>query len=447
MTRSRRARSGLVWSAALACALGLGVPAAAESAEGDREVVINVNGMFCPFCTFGIQKRLRALEEAAAVRTDLAAGEAIVTLRPGAEFVPAHFGNALERAGFSYSAITLRGPGAAVSADGGAAAGAPDWPPASAPTSMPASAPSTQPASRPTSAPMAAVQSRPLAVAHVVGGRGTEPGRFQGPMSIAFSPEGFFVVADTGNRRIQQFSSADLRPIRQWTVAGDGVAQLRQPVGIAVDAEGDIWVTDYQADTLHRYGPDGRPKGVLGKTGSEPGAFDAPSGIAVGPDGALLVTEFFNHRVQVLRPDGAVVRTFGREGHGPGELFYPTRIAAGADGTVYVGDAYNYRVAVFRGDGTFVRSFGTHGSGPGQFNVSAGTALLPDSRIAVADFLNHRIQVFAQPDQFMFAFGTHGSAPGQFERPTDVAVAPDGTVFVVDWGNDRVQVFDLARAR
>ena len=77
-------------------------------AEPMREVVIKVDGMFCPFCTFGIEKRLNLLPETAAVRTDLAAGEAIVTLKPEAEFVAKHFAAAIKRAGFTHSGITLR---------------------------------------------------------------------------------------------------------------------------------------------------------------------------------------------------------------------------------------------------------------------------------------------------------------------------------------------------
>ena len=77
-------------------------------AEPAREVVIKVDGMFCPFCTFGIEKRLKMLPETASVRTDLAAGVAIVTLKPEAEFTEENFADAIKRAGFTHSGITLR---------------------------------------------------------------------------------------------------------------------------------------------------------------------------------------------------------------------------------------------------------------------------------------------------------------------------------------------------
>ena len=79
--------------------VNLSGPLAAE--EVPREVVIKVNGMFCPFCTFGIEKRLKKLPETESVRTDLAAGEAIVTLKSGSEFVEEHFADAIKRAAFT----------------------------------------------------------------------------------------------------------------------------------------------------------------------------------------------------------------------------------------------------------------------------------------------------------------------------------------------------------
>ena len=77
-------------------------------AEAEREVVIQVNGMFCPFCTFGVEKRLKGLKEVTTVRTDLASGEAIAGLKPGAEFVERHFADAIDRAGFTHSGVHFR---------------------------------------------------------------------------------------------------------------------------------------------------------------------------------------------------------------------------------------------------------------------------------------------------------------------------------------------------
>lgn len=260
----------------------LSVCALAEDAA-ERKVFIKVNGMFCPFCTFGLEKRLKNLPETAEVRTDLAVGEAIVTLKPGAEFVEGNFAEAIKRAGFTHSGIRMRSAKSWLKEKSIGSVG-------SAPPSEVASAGS--------------VGWRHF---KTIGKPGKAVGEFNEPMGIAFASEGWFVVTDAGNARVQQFHP-DGSPWRQWSVSGDGNAELLKPVGITVGLQGDIWVSDYEADRINHYGPDGKARGAFGKSGKNPGEFDAPSGIAITSDGLLAVADFYNHRVQLLRPDG----DFGR---------------------------------------------------------------------------------------------------------------------------------------
>jgi len=394
----------------------LGFAGWAQEPESPREVVIKVNGMFCPFCTAGIEKRLKMLDETSEVRTDLAGGEAIVTLKPGAEFVEEHFADAIDRAGFSHSGIELR------DARLGAARAEP-------------SALGTVSAGNVT-------HGKPAGWRYVrsIGGAGEDAGQFDQPMGIAFAQEGWFVVSDAGNARAQQFHP-DGQPWRQWSVSGDGQSELRKPVGVAVGPDGDIWVTDYEADTIHHYGSAGEPRGVFGRSGNDEGEFDAPPGVAVTADGLLAVADFYNHRVQLVKPDGEFVRSLGGQGYSNG-LNYPTRVTAAPDGRLWVADAYNYRVVVFDPlSGDIVRQFGKKGHGPGEFDVSSGIALLPGERVAVVDFMNHRVQIWTEQGDLLGDFGEQGDGPGQFERPTGIALSPDGRLYVVDWGNQRLQVF------
>lgn len=389
--------------------------------DGAQEVVIKINGMFCPFCTFGIEKRLKSLPEVAKVRTDLAAGEAIATLKPGAQFLQQRFARAVKKAGFTHSGISVR------------------------PARLEARRTAVPPAvETPQGRPPHTSGGAAFAFVKVMGRRGAAPGQFNQPTTLAFGPEGWFVVSDSGNGRVQQFHP-DGRPWRQWSVAGDGKSPLRKPVGVAVGPEGDIWVTDYEADTINRYGPDGAPAGMFGKPGDGPGEFDAPADVAVTSDGLLAVADFYNHRVQLLTRGGRLVLVMGARGpsrrSSSAGLNYPTRVAAGPDGLIWAADAYNHRVVAFDREGRLVRGFGKKGRAPGRFNVSSGIAPLSANRLAVADFTNHRIQIWTSEGQFLADFGFRGSRVGQFERPTDVALAPTGELYVVDWGNHRIQVF------
>ena len=389
-------------------------------AEPVREVVIKVQGMFCPFCTFGIEKRLKLLPETASVRTDLAAGEAVVTLTPGAAFVEDHFSDAIERAGFTHAGITLHEPPAETE------------PPAPDISALP------QTEISPPQGDSGFTYHR------TIGSLGQSPGQFQQPMSMAFAADGSFVVTDAGNARVQQFS-ADGRPWRQWSISGDGKTPLKKPVGVAVSANEDIWVSDYDADTISHYGPDGTPRGMFGKAGNETGQLDAPSGLTLTSDGLLAVANFYNHNIQLFQPSGVFVRALGVQGEerrsNPAGLNYPTQVTTSTNGHLWVADAYNYRVVAFNNAGTLTQRFGKLGRGTGEFNVSAGLTELSGNRLVVADFLNHRLQLWTTNGTFLADFGRQGTGPGEFERPIDVALSPNGALYVVDWGNSRIQVF------
>src|SRR5438874_1150567 len=84
-----------------------------------------------------------------------------------------------------------------------------------------------------------------------------------------------------------------------------------------------------------------------GSFGTLPKQFHDPTGVAVDANGAIYVTDLLNNRVQVFSKDGAFRRTWGSLGSGPGELNYPIGIAVGSDLHVYVVDNHNSRIAVF----------------------------------------------------------------------------------------------------
>lgn len=419
-------------------------------AEAEREVVIQVNGMFCPFCTFGVEKRLKKLEEVDTVWVDLASGEAIAKLKPEGEFIERHFTDAIDRAGFTHSGIHLRdATGTNKNAE------SKFYP-------------------LPENKEIRSKGGSGYVFRTSIGGKGKDIGQFIQPTSIAFASDGSFIVNDSGNSRIQKFYP-DGRPGKEWKLSGDGKTSLGNPVGLAVGNDGDIWVTDYDLDTVNHYNSEGIPQGIFGSSGSKSGEFDAPSGVAITRDGLIAVSDFYHHRIQIFTRDGLYLRSIGAKGlfrriRASG-LNYPTRIAVSLDGILWVSDAYNHRVVAFDSQGKVVHQIGENGHDYGQFEVSSGIAFIPstspheksditgkselslskrekeipttwaDNQLAVADFMNHRIQIWTTEGEFIGDLGSQGSEFGQFERPTDVALSPKGELYVVDWGNNRIQVF------
>ncbi len=69
--------------------------------EPARQIIGRVDGASCPFCAFGLEKRLGHIEGVAAVKIEMKAGKAIVTLKEGATVSAQALRQAVEEAGFT----------------------------------------------------------------------------------------------------------------------------------------------------------------------------------------------------------------------------------------------------------------------------------------------------------------------------------------------------------
>lgn len=101
---------------AVLLALGLGVPAvaAAQTREHDSpadvdelkgDVVLYVDGMTCPFCSYGLEKKLTRLEAIEHIQIDLDKGRVVLTLREGESVTDEELEKAVDDAGFSLRSI------------------------------------------------------------------------------------------------------------------------------------------------------------------------------------------------------------------------------------------------------------------------------------------------------------------------------------------------------
>ncbi len=100
-----------------------------------------------------------------------------------------------------------------------------------------------------------------------VGGQPATKSGFNGTTDIAFAPNGHLFISDGyGNARILEYT-ADGKRLREWGSAGTGPGQFHQPHGIAVDAEGIIYVADRQNGRLQRFDLNGRYLGEWANLG------------------------------------------------------------------------------------------------------------------------------------------------------------------------------------
>ena len=161
-------------------------------------------------------------------------------------------------------------------------------------------------------------------------------------------------------------------PILKFDSTGElaksfGSGMLLFPHGIAVDRDGNVWVTDGQAMggkgfQVFKFSPEGKVLMTLGKPGgdpSDPSAFNQPNDVAIAPIGDIFVSEghtpnMGNARIVKFDKNGEFIKQWGKHGSGPGELEVPHALAFDSGGRLFVGDRANNRVQIFDQDGKFL---------------------------------------------------------------------------------------------
>ena len=144
----------------------------------------------------------------------------------------------------------------------------------------------------------------------------------------------------------QRFTSSGVF-VGQWGNGGSGNGQLSHPWGVAVAADGTVYVADEWHDCVQLFSSTGAFLGKWGSRGSGDGQFEQPHGVAVAADGTVYVADTRNDRIQRFSSTGAFVGKWGGEGSGDGQFSYPHGVAVAADGTVYVADKDNCRIQAF----------------------------------------------------------------------------------------------------
>ncbi|MDR3739282.1 MAG: 6-bladed beta-propeller [Terracidiphilus sp.] len=177
---------------------------------------------------------------------------------------------------------------------------------------------------------------------------------------------------------------------------------LQDPVGLAIDPSNRfLYVVDTQQDQVIVYDADSfkllRRIGTAGKNHflTSPGDFGAPQGAAVDADGNLYVTDTMNNRVEIFDADGAFISEFGKNGDGPGYFARPKGIAVDSDGHIWVADQMQDRLQVFNKDGRLLTYIGQgHGELPGQFKSLVGVAIDKQNHVYTTEQEPGRVQMF-----------------------------------------------------
>jgi len=262
-------------------------------------------------------------------------------------------------------------------------------------------------------------------------------GQFFQLEGLSVDNEGNVYVTDSGNARIQKFTS-DGQFLETWGVRGTDNGEFEYPTGIAT-YESNVYVVDREQHRIQVFDSTGKFLQSWGEFGSEQGEFFYPHGIAISNDGVVYVADTKNHRIQQFTTDGEFLSSFGIFGPGDGRLRTPVDVALG-ENYIYVSDPANWKIEKYTYEGISVASFDYNfGGSPVR---PSGLVVDPDGNIYFTDSYKHRIVKIDPEGTTLKIFGSVGSDKGKFIAPKDIILDDKGYLFVTEYGNNRIQKFE-----
>ncbi len=295
------------------------------------------------------------------------------------------------------------------------------------------------------------------------------------PSGLAVDAAGGLYIADVYNDRIRKVSPSGIIT----TVAGNGVSGFSGdggpatsaelfisepavfPVGIAVDAAGDLFISDLENSRVREVTPGGTITTVasLGAT--------QPFGVAVDPAGKIYVALSSYEQIGRFSPGGAVTVVAGSgtccfSGDGglatSAQMNYVSSVTLDNAGNVYVTDTGvgNDRVRRISPGGLITTVAGGDEShlGDGGLAVNAnlkspsGVAVDSAGNIYIADSDNYRVRKVSSTGIITTVAGNGtrgysgdgGQATSAQLSPWDVAVSPQGSLLITDLAGNAVRV-------
>ncbi len=259
------------------------------------------------------------------------------------------------------------------------------------------------------------------------------------PYAVATDSRGRLLVTDPGAEVVHIF---DFQKNKYTRIEGGKKDSFKSPIGIAVDGEDNIYVTDSQLGKIFVFDARGKYRRVLGDIKGE-GFYKRPTGIAFDKSAQeLYVTDTLRDRVYVTDPNGSVLRYFGGRGKGPGQFNFPTEVVVHGE-EVFVVDAMNFRVQEFDRAGHFRTQFGSIGDQPGSLFRPKGLGIAADGNIYLVDASLETVQVFNRQGQLLYTFGHTGAGISEFELPSGLWIDGQDRIYIADSYNHRVQVFQF----
>lgn len=200
-----------------------------------------------------------------------------------------------------------------------------------------------------------------------------------------------------------------------------GAAELKKPIGIAVDDDGYVYVADNGRKDIAVYAPDGKYVKSYGK-GLD---YSRIIGVATYKQYLMALDNRLGKIFILDRKSGELLSTIGESSDRSKNMALPNGITVDSNGNIRVVNMGNGKVKEYDIDGHLLSEFGQLGDIPGEFTRPRGVAVDDEGQIFVVDAGHQVVQVFNKDRRILGYFGKPGLPAGSLNLPAGIAVTKE----------------------
>ena len=295
---------------------------------------------------------------------------------------------------------------------------------------------------------------------------------FSNPQGLAMDVAGNIYISDSFNNRIRKIATdGTVTTIAGNGTAGyvdsaDGAsAEFYAPAGLTVDGQGNIYVADYGNNVIRKITAAGAVSTYAGNgvaayvdgAAVNVAAFSGPSGVALDAQGNLYVADRNNNMIRKITAAGVVSRIAGITTAGYvnttvdvsnsvyGAFKKPVGVVVDAQGNIYVADGGNSAIRQITPAGVIT----TIAGGPGQSALigdaaalcidGSGDLFISDAAGRIIELTSTRTLYYLAGTSAVFGYADGSGTDAKFNSPRGIAVNTAGDIYVADQNNNRIR--------